>query len=177
MLEKKWYVVHTKTLYEDRVKKGIEKEIERLSLQDKIFDVVVPTEDVVEIKKNKQIIKKKKFFPGYVLVQMILTDDLYWIIKNVSGVSSFLGGTSPISMPEEEADKLINKMKDSSSNKPRPLVSFVLNENVRIMDGPFINFVGSVNEINEEKGKLTVMVSIFGRATPVVVDFLHVEKI
>jgi len=177
MFEKKWYVVHTRTLYEDKVKKGIEKEIERLSLEDKIFNVVVPTEDVVGIKKNKQVVRKKKFFPGYVLVQMILTDDLYWIIKNVPGVSSFLGGTLPISMPDEEADKLINKMKNSSPDKPRPLISFSLNENVRIMDGPFINFIGVVNEINEEKGKLTVMVTIFGRATPVVVDFLYVEKI
>ena len=177
MLEKKWYIVHTKVLYEDRVKKGIEKEIDRLSLEDRIFNVVVPTEDVIEIKKNKQVIRKRKFFPGYVLVQMILTDDLYWIIKNVTGVSSFLGGSSPISMPDEEADALINKINDSSSDKPRPLISFRLNENVRIMDGPFINFIGSINEINEEKAKLTVMVTIFGRATPVVVDFLHVEKI
>lgn len=177
MLEKKWYVVHTRALYEDRVKKNIEKEIARLSLEDRIFNVVVPTEDVIEIKKNKQVVKKKKFFPGYVLVQMILTDDLYWIIKNIVGVSSFLGGETPISMLDEEADKIIYKMRDSCSDKPRPLISFVLNESVRIMDGPFINFIGVVNEINEEKGKLTVMVTIFGRATPVVVDFLHVEKI
>lgn len=176
MFEKKWYVVHTKTLQEDRVKKIIEKEIKRLSLEDKIFNVVLPKEEVIDIKNNRQVIKKRKFFPGYVLIQMILTDDIYWIIKNIPGVSSFLGGVSPVSMPDYEADNLIDKIKMANSNNPRLLVNFKVDENVRIIDGPFINFVGIVKEINNEKGKLTVIVNIFGRTTPVVVDFLHVEK-
>lgn len=177
MQEKKWYIVHTKTLYEDKIKRNIEKEMVRLSLEDKIFQIVIPTEEVVEIRKNKKYIKKRKFFPGYILIQMILTDEVYWIIKNIPGVSAFLGGNSPVSMPDDEAEQLINKIETSNTEKPRPAVNFDKDENVRIMEGPFANFVGVVNEINQEKGKLTVMVSIFGRSTPVVLDFLQVEKI
>jgi len=175
--DKKWYIIQTKTLYEERVKKALDKEIERLSLKDKIFQVVIPVEEVIDIRKNKKYIKKRKFFPGYVFVQMILTDDLYWIIKKIPGISNFLGGENPINMPDDEVEYLMNKMEVLHTEKPKLAVNFVKDDNVRIVEGPFVNFVGIVNEINREKGKLTVMVSIFGRTTPVVVDFLQVEKI
>ena len=177
MQESKWYVVHTRTLYEDKVKAHIETEVEHKGLQDKIFKVVVPTEDVVEIRKNKKYVKKRKFFPGYVLVNIVLEDDVYWVIKNAPGVSDFLGGKKPVSMPDKEAEALLNDLEGSVATKPKLAIVFEKDESVRIMEGAFANFVGVVDEVNEEKGRLTVMVSIFGRSTPVVVDFLQVEKI
>ena len=177
MQEKKWYIIHARTLYEDKVKKHIEKEISKRGLENKIFEIVVPTEDVIEIKKNKKHIKKRKFFPGYILINMILEDEVYWAVKNAPGVTSFLGGENPIPMPDSEANALLEKISNSTMEKPKPAITFEKDENVRIMEGPFANFVGVVDEINQEKGKLTVMVTIFGRSTPVVVDFLQVEKI
>jgi transcriptional antiterminator NusG len=177
MQEKKWYIVHVRTLYEDKVKKHIEKEIAKKNLDNKIFEIVVPTEDVVEIRKNKKYIKKRKFFPGYMLISMILDDYVYWVVKNAPGVTSFLGGENPIPMPANEAKLLLEKISNSTMEKPKPAITFDKDENVRIMEGPFANFVGVVDEINQEKGRLTVMVTIFGRSTPVVVDFLQVEKI
>ncbi len=177
MQEKKWYIVHTRTLYEDKIKRHIQNEITKRSLDNKIFDIIIPTEDVIEIRKNKKYIKKRKFFPGYILINMILDDDVYWVVKNTPGVTAFLGGQHPIPMPENDALALLDKVNTSTLEKPKPAITFDKNENVRIMEGPFANFVGLVDEINHEKGKLTVMVTIFGRATPVVVDFLQVEKI
>jgi len=177
MQERKWYIIHTKTMYEDKVKSHILREVELKSLQDKIFEIIIPTEDVIEIRKNKKYVKKRKFFPGYIMVNMILGDDIYWVIKNAPGVSDFLGGKKPIPMLDREVDMLLNQINVSSATKPKPAIMFEKDQNVRVMEGAFANFVGVVNEINHEKGKLTVMVSIFGRSTPVVVDFLQVEKI
>ena len=177
MQDRKWYIIHVRTLHEDKVKRHIEKEVLKKGLENKIFDIVIPTEDVIEIKKNKKYIRKRKFFPGYILINMVLEDEVYWSVKSAPGVTAFLGGESPIPMPDNEAKALIEKISSSTMEKPKPAITFDKDENVRIMEGPFANFVGIVDEINQEKGKLTVMVTIFGRSTPVVVDFLQVEKI
>jgi len=173
----RWYVVHTYSGREDKVKKSLETAIENLNIQDAISKILVPTEEVVEIKQNKKIIKKRKFYPGYIFVEMAVNNTTYWLIRNTAGVTGFLGGVNPIPMSQDEVEELFNTSVNSVVSKPRPAISFEKEENVRIIDGPFKHFIGAVEEINQEKGKLKVMVMIFGRPTPVELDFLWVEKI
>ncbi|MCP4482602.1 MAG: transcription termination/antitermination factor NusG [bacterium] len=177
MNKKKWYVIHARTLYEEKVRDHILKEVEEKNISDKIEKVFVPTEDVVEIYKNKKRVKKRNFFPGYLLIYTTLEDDVYWVVKNTPNVTDFLGGKRPVPMPDNEAEALLADVEGMGDRKPKPAISFYKDENVRIIEGVFANFVGVVDEVNPEKGRLSVMVSIFGRATPVVVDFLQVEKI
>jgi len=173
----RWYVVHTYSGREDKVKKSLETAIENLNIQDAISKILVPTEEVVEIKQKKKIIKKRKFYPGYIFVEMAVNNTTYWLIRNTTGVTGFLGGINPIPMAQDEVEELFNISINPVVSKPRPAVLFEKEENVRIIDGPFKHFIGAVEEINQEKGKLKVMVMIFGRPTPVELDFLWVEKI
>ena len=172
-----WYVVHVQSGYEDRVHKTLLQKVETEKLQDKIFNVLIPTEDVVEVKKNKKKISKRKFFPGYVLMDMVVDEVTYWMIKGVPGVTGFLGDTNPTTLPQEEIDKILELTNTAAEGKPRPAVEFEKGENIRIVDGPFRHFIGVVEEVSEAKAKIKAMVTIFGRPTPVELDFLQVEKI
>jgi transcriptional antiterminator NusG len=172
-----WYVVHTYSGHEDRVKSSLEKAVANLGMQESIQSILVPTEEVVEIKRNKKHFKKRKFYPGYVFVNMAMDNETYWLIRNTAGVTGFLGGVKPVPMPEDEVNNLLETVNAPSGSKPRPAITFEKEENVRIIEGPFKHFIGVVEEINEEKGKLKVMVTIFGRPTPVELDFLQVEKL
>ncbi|MEK7857496.1 MAG: transcription termination/antitermination protein NusG [Elusimicrobiota bacterium] len=172
-----WYVVHTQSGFEDRVRETLARRIEIDKLQDKIYQVLIPTEDVVEVKKNKKKVSKRKFFPGYVLLDMKVDEETYWFVKGVPGVSGFLGEPRPTPLPEEEVAAIIDLTNVSAGNKPRPAVQFDKGENIRISEGPFRHFVGVVEEVNEAKAKIKAMVTIFGRPTPVELDFLQVEKL
>ena len=173
----KWYVLHTYTGYEDKVKSHLEMLISSRNLNDKIFNILIPKEEVVEIKNNKRKVFTRKFFPGYVLLEMEI-DDLTWgLIKAVPGVTGFLGGSKPAPLNEEEIKNILELTNPERTARPKPAVMFEKNETVRIIEGPFANFTGLVEEVNLERAKLKVMVTIFGRATPVELDFLQVEKI
>ncbi|HLC25901.1 MAG TPA: transcription termination/antitermination protein NusG [bacterium] len=174
---KQWYVIHTYSGFESKVKSSIEERLGSTGLGEKVTQILVPTEDVVEIRGGKKRISARKFFPGYVLVEMEMDHDTWYLIKNTPKVTGFLGGgnvPSPLSEPEVE-DLL--KQARGEKTKPKPKVMFEKSENVRVIDGPFTNFTGVIDEVNPERGKLKVMVSIFGRATPVELEFLQVEKL
>ncbi len=170
-----WYVVHTQTGHEDKVKKKILLDVETHNMGSVIFQAIVPTEEVREVKQNKEIRHQRKFFPGYVLVEMKMTSEAFWFIRNITGVSGFLGGSTPVPLPEEEAADILDRI-NNPGGKPKYLVEFKRGESVRITEGPFKHFIGVVEEVNEQKSKLKVMVTVFDRATPVEVDFLQVEK-
>ncbi|MFB0526252.1 MAG: transcription termination/antitermination protein NusG [bacterium] len=177
MIDKKWYIVHTYTGHEDKVRAYLEKLISCGEMRDKISNILIPTEEIVEIRKNKKRISKRKFFPGYVLIEMIIDNETYWGVRNIPGVTGFLGGIRPVPLQPEELENIVELTQREAQAKPKPAVMFEKDDSVRVIEGPFENFVGVVEEINEEKGKLKVMVTIFGRATPVELDFLQVEKI
>lgn len=172
-----WYVVHTQSGYEDRVYKLLAQRIETEKMQDRIFKVMIPTEDVVEVKKNKKKVSKRKFFPGYVLLDMKVDEISYWFVKGIPGVSGFLGEPRPTPLPDEEVKGILELTTTAAEGKPRPAVQFDKGENIRIIEGPFRHFVGVVEEVNEAKAKIKAMVTIFGRPTPVELDFLQVEKL
>lgn len=172
-----WYVIHTYSGHEDKVKKNLEMAVANLNMQEIVSQILVPTEDVFEIKQSKKRIRKRKFYPGYVFVEMAVNNTTYWLIRNTAGVTGFLGGIKPVPMAQEEVENLLNTIMNPDAAKPRPVVSFFKEENVRIVEGPFKHFIGIVEEVHQEKGKLRVMVTIFGRPTPVGLDFLQVEKI
>jgi transcriptional antiterminator NusG len=176
-LDRGWYVVHTQSGYEDRVFKLLTRKIETDKLQEKIFRVMIPTEDVVEVKKNKKKVSKRKFFPGYVLLDMKVDEETYWLIKGIPGVSGFLGEPRPMPLADEEVKGILDLTITAAEGKPRPAVQFEKGENIRIIEGPFRHFVGVVEDVNEAKAKIKAMVTIFGRPTPVELDFLQVEKI
>jgi transcriptional antiterminator NusG len=171
-----WYVVHTYSGHEDKVKKSLEMSVTNLNMQGTISQILVPTEEVVEVKQNKKRIKKRKFYPGYIFVEMTINNMTYWLIRNTTGVAGFLGGMKPVPMSQPEVENLLNIVINPDASKPRPAVSFEKEENVRVVEGPFKHFIGIVEEVNHERGKLKIMVMIFGRPTPVELDFLQVEK-
>lgn len=174
MMSKQWYVVHTYSGYENKVKANLERRIESMNMEDKIFRILVPMEDEVEIKNGKKKISKKKVFPGYVLVEMIMTDDSWYVVRNTPGVTGFVGsGSKPIPLSEEEAKAIIKQM---GIEEPKTRMDITVGENVKVTDGPFENFVGVIEEIYPEKGKVKVMVSMFGRETPIELDFSQIEK-
>ena len=174
--EKAWYVIHTQTGHEDKIREKILIQIKMRNFGDRVFDVLVPTEDVVEVKHNKQNLRKRKFFPSYLLVQMIMTSESYWFIRNIPGISGFLGDPRPTPLPEEEIRSIIT-LSQETDGKPRHAVQFERGEQVRVIEGPFKHFIGTIEEVNEDKEKLKVMVNVFDRATPVEVGYLQVEKI
>lgn len=172
-----WYVVHTYSGYENKAKLALEDRIRSLKQEKNFAEVIVPEENVVELVKGQKRTTKRRFFPGYILVKMVLTDETWHIVKNTPKITGFVGDkVKPVPIPESEVQKMTNRMAEGAS-KPRPRVSFQENENVRVIDGPFSNFNGVIEEVNYDKGKVKVLVSIFGRSTPVELDFIQVEKI
>ncbi len=174
---KHWYVVHTQTGLEDKVKSTMESKIIAGGLQELISQVIIPTEQVSEVRSGKRKITQRKFFPGYILVEMELTEDTYLFVKTIPGITGFIGvGKKPMPLPQSEVDGILKRTQDTQA-KPSPKVLFEKGESVRVIEGPFVNFNGSVDEINTEKGKLKVNVSIFGRSTPVELEFWQIEKV
>ena len=174
---KNWYVVHTQTGSEDKVKTALENKIIAEGLQDLIGKVIIPTEQVSEVRSGKKKISKRKFFPGYLLVEMELNEKTYLFVKTAPGVTGFIGlGKRPMPLPQGEVDNIIKRTEQTQA-KPSPKIVFEKGEQVRVTEGPFLNFNGSVEEIHPEKGKIKVSVSIFGRATPVELEYWQVEKI
>ena len=170
-LEPRWYVVHTYSGYENKVKTDLEKTIKNRELEDYFFDIVVPMEEQIEIKDGKRKANLKKVFPGYVLIKMIVTEESWYIVRNTRGVTGFVGsGTDPIPLTEEEIRKMGFEVKEVN-------VDYSVNDSVKILDGALRDFVGTVTEINKEKHKVKVLVSMFGRETPVELEFSQVEKI
>lgn len=175
MEEKEWYVIHTYSGYENKVKSNLEKRLESLNMQEKIFRVLVPMEEVVETKDGKQKLSKKKVFPGYVLVEMVMDEDSWYVVRNTAGVTGFVGsGAKPIPLHDSEAKAILKKM---GVEEARPHILFEEAESVRINSGLFENFVGVIQDINIEKQKVKVLVSMFGRETPVELEFSQIEKI
>ena len=177
MADKSWYVIHTRTGFEERVFKTLQAKIETNEFAGRIAQVLIPTEDVMQVKNNQKKVSKRKFFPGYVLVNMELDNSTYWTIRGVQGVSGFLGDPKPVAMGEEEVRQILELMNSTSAEKPKPAVQFEKGENVRIIEGPFKHFMGLVEDVNEAKAKLRVTVTVFDRPTPVELDFLQVEKV
>jgi len=177
MEERGWYIVHTQTGYEDKVQRILTQRAEQQGYNDRIFQILIPTEDVVEVKQNKKLLRKRKFFPGYVLIDMLLNSETYWFVRGVTGVTGFLGDPKPVALPEEEVQGIVDLTQESSHERPKPAVRFDRGESVRVTEGPFKHFIGVVEEINEPKAKLKVMVTVFDRPTPVELDYLQVEKI
>jgi len=170
----KWYVIHTYSGYENKVKTNLEHRVNSMDMANKIFRVVVPTEEEVEIKNGQRRTVHKKIFPGYVLVEMVLEDDSWYVVRNTPGVTSFVGsGNTPTPLPETEVQAILKQMREE---KPQVRVTYKKSDRVKIIDGPFAEFMGTIDEVNEEKTKLRVLVSMFGRETPVELDFLQVEK-
>lgn len=174
---KNWYVVHTQTGLEDKVKKALENKVSVSGMQEFISSVVIPTEQVSEVRSGKKKISQRKFFPGYLLVEMEMNEATYIFVKTAPGVTGFIGlGKKPTPLPQEEVDNILRKTKDTQV-KPSPKIVFEKGEQVRVTEGPFQNFNGTIDEIHPEKGKIKVSVSIFGRATPVELEYWQVEKI
>jgi len=177
-----WYVIHTYSGYENKVRTNLEHRIESMDARDLIFQVIVPTEEEIEIKDGQRRTVEKKVFPGYVLVQMIeLREDdpqssrAWFVVRNTPGVTGFVGsGTRPTSLDAADVKKILRQMR---AEEPRVKVGFTVGQSVRVIDGPFMDFVGQVDEINLEKGRVRVLVSFFGRETPVELDFLQVERL
>lgn len=172
--DRAWYVVHCYSGYENKVRDSIEQRIQTMGMQDRIFDVVVPTEEEIEIKDGKRRTVERRVFPGYILVQMVLTEDSWYVVRNTPGVTGFVGmGNEPTPLRPEEVSQIIKRME---AEAPRIKVTYKLGQKVRIIDGPFNDFIGTVDDIDMERAKVRVMVSFFGRETPVELDFLQVEK-
>lgn len=169
-----WYVVHCYSGYENKVRHNLEQRIESMGMKDKIFDVVVPTEEEIEVKEGKRRTVERRVFPGYILVNMVLSEESWYVVRNTPGVTSFVGqGNTPLPLRPEEVQLIVKRME---ADAPRIKVTFRQGERVRIVDGPFNDFRGTVSEIDMERAKVRVMVNFFGRETPVELDFLQVEK-
>ncbi len=174
--ELKWYIVHTQSGYEAKAKASLQERIQRFNQQAHFGDVLIPVESVVELVKGQKRSTERKFFPGYILVKMHLTDETWGIVKHTPRITGFVGSQrTPPSLSEDEVLRITNQMTEGAQ-KAKPKYSFKEGDNVRVIDGPFSNFNGTVEEVRPEKSKLRVLVSIFGRATPVELDFIQVEK-
>jgi transcriptional antiterminator NusG len=176
-MAKKWYVVHTYSGHENKVKMALDKTVKTQGLEERIFRVVIPTENVTEMRNGKRTVTTKKFFPSYILVEMDLNDEMLHVINNTPGVSRMVGvGGHPTALRDEEVERVLEAI-DTGKARPTPEIPFKMGEHVRVIDGPFTDFTGVVDDVNPERGKLKVMVSIFGRPTPVELDFLQVETV
>ncbi|MED3561251.1 transcription termination/antitermination protein NusG [Bacillus xiapuensis] len=177
-MEKNWYVVHTYSGYENKVKANLEKRVESMGMADKIFRVVVPEEEETEIKNGKKKVVKRKVFPGYVLVEIVMTDDSWYVVRNTPGVTGFVGsagsGSKPTPLLPDEVAVLLKRM---GVEEKRLDVDFEIGETVRVKEGPFANFTGTVEEMDKDKAKLKVLVNMFGRDTPVELDFTQIDKL
>lgn len=174
-LKSRWYVIHTYSGYENKVKANLEKRVSSMGMADKIFRVIVPMEEHVEVKGGKKKVVQKKVYPGYVLVEMIVTDDSWYVVRNTPGVTGFVGsGTKPTPLLPDEVEGIMRQM---GMNEPKPKINFEVGESVKVRSGPFEGFVGVIDEINSERAKIRVLVSMFGRETPVELDYFQVEKL
>ncbi|WP_047154539.1 transcription termination/antitermination protein NusG [Aneurinibacillus tyrosinisolvens] len=177
-MEKRWYVVHTYSGYENKVKTNLEKRVESMGMEDKIFRVMIPTEEETEVRDGKKKVVTKKVFPGYVLVEMAMTDDSWYVVRNTPGVTGFVGsagaGSKPTPLLPEEVTTIMKQMGMEESVQR---IDFALKETVRVKEGPFANMVGSIEEIQMDKRKVRVLVDMFGRETPVELDFTQVAKL
>ena len=172
---RRWFVVHTYSGYENRVKANLEHRIKSMDMGSKIFQLVVPTQDAIEVKGGQRRTVARKVFPGYILVQMLMDESSWYVVRNTQGVTGFVGtGAEPTPLDEREVAQILKQM---TAETPRVKVGFTQGQSVRIVDGPFTDFVGTVDAINKEKGKVRVLVSFFGRETPVELDFLQVERL
>lgn len=170
-----WYVVHSYSGYENKVKKNLEHRIDSMGMQDQIFQVVVPTEEEVELRDGQRRTTERRVFPGYILVEMLMNDDTWYAVRNTPGVTDFVrSGTKPIPLRQEEVDKILKRME---AEAPTIKVSFSEGQKVRIVDGPFEDFMGTVDAIDADRARVRVLVNMFGRETPVEVDFLQVERV
>lgn len=174
-MREKWYVIHSYAGYENKVKLNLEKRISSMNMEDKIFEIFIPTEDVIEIQNGSKAVVQKRIFPGYVLVKMILDDDSWYVVRNTPGVTGFVGsGAKPTPLSSKEVEKIIRR---STLEKPKPTTEFEVGQAVKVVSGPLANFDGIISEINLDQGKLKVLVSIFGRQTPVELSFSQISKI
>ncbi len=173
-MEKNWYVVHTYSGFEDKVKSSIEDKIERKGFSERITKILIPTEKVIELRSGKKKELDKKFYPGYILIEMELDDETWHLVRSTPRVTGFVGGSRPVAIPEEEVEEIVQQIEKGPVQQVR--TQYEIGEAVRIIDGPFTNFVGSVDEVDMDHGRLRVMVSIFGRQTPVELNFFQVEK-
>ena len=172
-----WYVIHTYSGYEQKVKLSLLEQFDRSESKERLGEIVIPTEEVVEVRKGKKKISSRKFFPGYVLINVDMTQDIWYMIKDTPKVTGFLGGGgTPVPLSEEEV-KLIMEQMRGESTRLKPKILFEKGEDVRVIEGPFVNFNGTVEDVNHDKGKVKVMVSIFGRATPVELEFPQIERV
>lgn len=174
-MNQKWYIVNVQTSCENTAKSAIEERIRAHGLQEQFGEVLIPQEQVTELVKGQKQTRSRKFFPGYIFVKMEMNEKTWHLVKGASKVTGFIGGQTPQPVPDDQVLRVTNQMV-TGAEKPRPKVKFDLGQNVVVVDGPFSNFNGTVEEINEEKGKIKVLVSIFGRPTPVELDFIQVEK-
>lgn len=173
--ERNWYAVHTYAGYENAVARNLKQRIESLGMEDKIFNVIVPTEKKVKVKAGKRVTEEEKIYPGYVLVDMIVTDDSWYVVRNTPRVTGFVGaGVYPVPLDKSEVEELFRRM---GADTPRHAIDLRMGESIKITDGPFKEFEGKVSEIDNERGKVKVLVSMFGRETPVELDFLQVSRI
>ena len=173
--QKNWYVIHTYSGYEDAVANGLKQRVESLGVEDKIFNVLVPKEKKIKIKSGKRKVIEEKIYPGYVLVEMIVTDDSWYIVRNTPNVTGFVGvGTTPVPISSEEIEILKKRM---GVEAPQYKIDVIVGDSVKIVDGPFKDFDGKVSEIDEERGKVKVLVNMFGRDTPVELDLLQIKKL
>jgi transcriptional antiterminator NusG len=174
----RWYVLHVYSGFENKVAEAIKDKAGKIGLADRVEEIMVPTEEIVEVKRGQKVNSARKFFPGYVLAKLDMSDDVWHLIKSTPKVSAFLGegGKKPVPIPDREAERLIKQIKEGVE-RPRPSITYDIGEEVKVIDGPFASFNGTVEEVDEDKGKLKVSVSIFGRATPVELEYGQVEKI
>lgn len=176
-MAKQWYIVHAYSNFEKKVAESIREQAAAQGMQDKFEEVLVPVEEVVEMRRGRKVQSERKFFPGYVLVKMDLTDDTYHLIKNTPKVTGFLGsGTRPMPVKEAEVARIMSQVQEGV-DRPKPTITFEIGEQVRVSDGPFASFNGLVEEVDEERARVKVAVSIFGRATPVELEYGQVEKV
>jgi transcriptional antiterminator NusG len=176
-VSKHWYIVHTYSGFENKVKESLEQRVAAYGLQSDIGEVLIPTEDIVEKRGGREVKSARRFFPGYILVEMNMTDHAWHVVKNTPKVTGFVGaGAKPTTLSKDEVEQILTQVK-SAAEKPKPKYMFEKGEQVRINEGPFTSFNGVVDEVNLDKNTLKVMVTIFGRSTPVELDFLQVEKV
>jgi transcriptional antiterminator NusG len=174
---RQWFIVHTYSGFEKKVAESLQQRVQAYGLQDEIGEVLIPTEDVVEMRGGRKVVTSKRFFPGYILVEMAMTDNAWHVVKNTPKVTGFVGaGSRPTPLTKEEVDQILLQV-STAAEKPKPKYTFDKGDQVRINEGPFASFNGVVDEVNSDRNTLKVMVTIFGRSTPVELDFLQVEKI
>ncbi|MCL6566165.1 MAG: transcription termination/antitermination protein NusG [Acidobacteriia bacterium] len=176
-MAKQWYIIHTYSGFEKKVKESLESRVQAFGLQEKIGRILIPTEDVVEVRGGKKVVSPRMFYPGYVLIEMEMDDYTWHVVRSTPRVTGFVGsGQSPTPLSEEEVQNILHRMA-TPADKPKPKLTFERNEQVRIVDGPFANFTGVVEEVNADRNTLKISVTIFGRSTPVELDFAQVEKV